>query len=85
MGGVGDHVTDVHLRTGVQGDTAVDASIIEEVKLQVLHKVAFWITAVKREEGGEGYTPTGIVGVREAVLTVDDPCTQYSHTGVCEE
>ena len=50
LGGVGDHVTDVHLRTGVQGDAAVDASVIEEVKLQVLHKVAIWIAAMKREE-----------------------------------
>ena len=52
MGGGGDNVTDVHLRTGVQGDTAVDAGIIEEVKLQVLYKVAFWIAAMKREESG---------------------------------
>ena len=52
MGGGGDNVTDVHLRTGVQGDTAVDAGIIEEVKLQVLYKVALWIAAVMREKSG---------------------------------
>ena len=33
LDGAGDHVADVHLRTSVHKDAAVDASVIEEVKL----------------------------------------------------